>query len=93
MHHNANRFHTLITRTGNLPLFVHIFLFPFICSVARFRQLQATSESRVSEVQNELKVKMFETERTQMINAETVKNLGQAEMEIEKLQRKVEVRN
>ena len=29
---------------------------------------------------------MFEAERTQMVNAETVKNLGQAEMEIEKLQ-------
>ena len=34
---------------------------------------------------------MFEAERTQMIHAETVKNLGQAEMDIEKLQKKAEV--
>ncbi|XP_012943699.1 progesterone-induced-blocking factor 1 [Aplysia californica] len=59
--------------------------------LTEFRQLQATSESRVSEVQNDLKVKMFEAERTQMIHSETVKNLGQAEMDIEKMQKKVEV--
>ncbi|KAH9519887.1 Progesterone-induced-blocking factor 1 [Bulinus truncatus] len=59
--------------------------------LSEFRQLQGTSESRMSEIQNELKIKMFEAERTQMIHAETVKNLGQAEMEIEKLQKKLEV--
>ncbi|XP_055893566.1 progesterone-induced-blocking factor 1-like [Biomphalaria glabrata] len=59
--------------------------------LTEFRQLQATSESRLSEIQNELKIKMFEAERSQMIHGETVKNLGQAEMEIEKLQKKLEV--
>ncbi|CAL1531375.1 unnamed protein product [Lymnaea stagnalis] len=59
--------------------------------LSEFRQHQASSESRMSEIQNELKIKMFESERSQMIHGETVKNLGQAEMEIEKLQKKLEV--
>lgn len=60
----------------------------FFC---RFRQLQSKHESRLSEIQNELKIKMFEAERSQMVYAETVKNLGTSEMEIEKLQKKIEV--
>ncbi|XP_059147396.1 progesterone-induced-blocking factor 1-like [Physella acuta] len=59
--------------------------------LSEFRQLQTTSESRLSEIQNELKIKMFEAERTQMIHSETVANLSHANLEIEKLQKKQEV--
>lgn len=59
--------------------------------VDQFRELQSKAESRVSGVQNELKVKAFEAERTQMLYEETVKNLRDSEMEVEKLQKKAEV--
>ncbi|RUS88293.1 hypothetical protein EGW08_003931 [Elysia chlorotica] len=56
-----------------------------------FHQSQSDRDSKESGLQNELKIKMFEAERTRMIHAETVKNLSQAEMDIEKLQKKAEV--
>lgn len=59
--------------------------------VDQFRELQSKAESRVSEVRNELKVKAFEAERSQMLYEETVKNLKDSEMEVEKLQKKAEV--
>ncbi|BFZ15223.1 hypothetical protein BsWGS_18261 [Bradybaena similaris] len=59
--------------------------------MSEFRQLQSKHENRLSEIQNELKIKMFDAERSQMVYAETVKNLGTSEMEIEKLQKKIEV--
>ncbi|GFS03999.1 progesterone-induced-blocking factor 1 [Elysia marginata] len=59
--------------------------------MTEFHQSQSDRDSKESGLQNELKIKMFEAERTQMIHAETVKNLGQAEMDIEKLQKKAEV--
>lgn len=59
--------------------------------MTEFHQSRSDRDSKESGLQNELKIKMFEAERTQMIHAETVKNLGQAEMDIEKLQKKAEV--
>ena len=53
--------------------------------------MQSKAESSTSEVRNELKVKAFEAERSQMVYEETVKNLRDSELEVEKLQKKVEV--
>ena len=53
--------------------------------------IQIGSESKVSEIKSELKLKSFELERNQMINEETVKNYQKALMENEKLQKKIEI--
>ena len=57
----------------------------------RLRQLQVSGDSRVSDLANELKLKSFETERTQLVYEETVKNLKESQLEVEKLQKKTEV--
>ncbi|XP_076467958.1 progesterone-induced-blocking factor 1-like [Babylonia areolata] len=57
----------------------------------QYRESQSKAESRVSEVRNELKVKAFEAERSQMMYEETVKNLKDSQMEVEKLHKKAEV--
>ncbi|XP_019647382.1 PREDICTED: progesterone-induced-blocking factor 1-like [Branchiostoma belcheri] len=59
--------------------------------VAEFRQLQNGADTKTSELQNELKLKSFETERTQMVHEETVRNLKQCQIDNEKLQNKLEV--
>ncbi|XP_067663556.1 progesterone-induced-blocking factor 1-like [Haliotis asinina] len=56
-----------------------------------YRKMQTCGDTRVSDLQNELKLKTFEAERTQMVHEETLKNLRQSEMEVEKLQKKAEV--
>ena len=53
--------------------------------------MQSKAESRTSDVRNELKVKAFEAERSQMVYEETVKKLRDSELEVEKLQKKAEV--
>eukprot|EP00058_Branchiostoma_floridae_P026016 XP_002611506.1 hypothetical protein BRAFLDRAFT_117194 [Branchiostoma floridae] len=58
--------------------------------VAEFRQLQNGADSKTSELQNELKLKSFETERTQLVHEETVRNLKQCQIDNEKLQNKLE---
>ena len=68
--------------------FIHVLC---VCVSRRYRELQSKAESRVSDVRNELKVKGFEAERSQMMYEETVKNLKDSEMEVEKLQQKAEV--
>ena len=55
--------------------------------------MQSAGDNRVSEVMNELKIKSFEVERTQMVHEETVRNLQEAQLDIEKLQKKTEVIN
>ncbi|KAK7096662.1 progesterone-induced-blocking factor 1-like [Littorina saxatilis] len=57
----------------------------------QYRELQSKSESRVSDVRNDLKVKAFEAERSQMVYEETLKNLKDSEIEVEKLQKKAEM--
>lgn len=48
-------------------------------------------DNKVVELQNDLKLKGFEVERTQMVHEETVRNLKEAQLEIEKHQKKIEV--
>lgn len=50
-------------------------------------------DSRLSEMKNEVKLKGFETERTQMVHEDTVRNLKESQLEVEKLQKKTEVGN
>ncbi|XP_064413791.1 progesterone-induced-blocking factor 1 [Latimeria chalumnae] len=57
----------------------------------QFRQLQLSTESRVSELMNQVKLKSFDAERTHMVQEETAKNLEQCQVECEKYQKKIEV--
>ncbi|XP_041358363.1 progesterone-induced-blocking factor 1-like [Gigantopelta aegis] len=59
--------------------------------LTEFRKLQTNGDNRVSELMNDLKIKSFEVERTQMVHEETVRNQQEAQMDIEKLQKKTEV--
>lgn len=58
--------------------------------VNRFRQLQLNSESRVSELKNQMKLKAFEAERAQIIQEEAARNLSLCQIECEKQQKKLE---
>ena len=49
------------------------------------------SDSRMSELQNEVKLRSFETERTQMVHEETVRTLKECQLDQEKTQAKLEV--
>jgi len=56
-----------------------------------FRYLQMTSDSRLSELNNEVKLKSFEGERTQLVHEETCRILKQTQLDNEKLNSKLEV--
>lgn len=57
----------------------------------QFRQLQLTTESKVSELLHQSKLKAFEAERAHMVEEETARNLMQCQLECEKYQKKLEV--
>nr|XP_006129118.1 progesterone-induced-blocking factor 1 [Pelodiscus sinensis] len=57
----------------------------------QYRQLQLSTESKVAELLHQSKLKSFESERIQLMQEETAKNLSQCHLECEKYQRKVEV--
>ncbi|KAL1021668.1 hypothetical protein UPYG_G00016330 [Umbra pygmaea] len=57
----------------------------------QFHAVQLGTDSRVSELLNQVKLKSFEAERAQMVQEETARALGQCQMEAEKHQRKMEV--
>ncbi|XP_069746675.1 progesterone-induced-blocking factor 1 isoform X3 [Narcine bancroftii] len=57
----------------------------------QFRQLQVNTDSRISELMNQVKVKMFESERAQLVQQETAKNFKQCQVECDKYQKKLEV--
>ena len=50
-------------------------------------------DNKLASVQNDLKLRSFEAERTQMVHEETVKKLKESEVENEKLEKKIEVWN
>ncbi len=56
--------------------------------LSRFRQLQLSSDSRVAELLNQVKLKKFELERSQMVQEETARNLSLCQIECEKHQKK-----
>ncbi|TRY54366.1 hypothetical protein DNTS_011129 [Danionella cerebrum] len=58
-----------------------------------FRQLQLGSDSRVAELLNQVKLKKFELERSQMVQEETARNLNLCQIECEKHQKKLEARH
>ncbi|XP_067841596.1 progesterone-induced-blocking factor 1 [Heptranchias perlo] len=57
----------------------------------QFRQLQVNTDSRISELMNQTKLKTFEAERAQLVQEETAKNLKQCQLECDKYQKKLEV--
>ncbi|XP_004604063.1 progesterone-induced-blocking factor 1 [Sorex araneus] len=57
----------------------------------RYRDLQLSTESKVSEFLHQSKLKSFESERIQLIQEETARNLTQCQLECEKYQKKLEV--
>lgn len=59
--------------------------------ISRYRELQMNGDNKAVELKNDLKLKGFEVERTQMVHEETVRNLKESQLEIEKMQKKVEV--
>ncbi|XP_061163800.1 progesterone-induced-blocking factor 1-like isoform X2 [Saccostrea echinata] len=59
--------------------------------LTEFRQVQMHGDSKTAELQNEMKLKSFELERLQMVHEEMLRNLSQAKLDIEKLEKKAEV--
>ncbi|XP_040847233.1 progesterone-induced-blocking factor 1 [Ochotona curzoniae] len=57
----------------------------------RYRELQLSTESRVSEFLHQNKLKCFENERIQLLQEETTRTLAQCQLECEKYQKKLEV--
>jgi progesterone-induced-blocking factor 1 len=53
--------------------------------------LQAASDSKVTELQSDLKLKQFELDRLQMLHEETSQSLKQANVDTAKYQHKLEV--
>ncbi|KAL1780543.1 Progesterone-induced-blocking factor 1 [Sigmodon hispidus] len=57
----------------------------------RYRELQLSSESKIAEFLHQSKLKSFESERVQLLQEETARNLTQCQLECEKYQKKLEV--
>ncbi|XP_071481297.1 progesterone-induced-blocking factor 1-like [Diadema antillarum] len=57
----------------------------------KYRELQASSDARLSELSGEVRLKSFEAERSGMIQEETLQSLKQAQVDSDKLQKKIEV--
>ncbi|XP_035309218.1 progesterone-induced-blocking factor 1 isoform X5 [Cricetulus griseus] len=57
----------------------------------RYRELQLSTESKVAEFLHQSKLKSFESERVQLLQEETARNLAQCQLECEKYQKKLEV--
>lgn len=73
--------------TGNLAYNGVMNIFVYF----RFRQVQMHGDSKTAGLQNEMKLKSFELERLQMVHEDTLRNLSQAKLDIEKLEKKSEV--
>ncbi|XP_021114333.1 progesterone-induced-blocking factor 1 isoform X2 [Heterocephalus glaber] len=57
----------------------------------RYRELQLSTESKVAEFLHQSKLKSFESERVQLLQEETARNLTQCQLECEKYQKKLEI--
>ncbi|XP_072478411.1 progesterone-induced-blocking factor 1 isoform X1 [Notamacropus eugenii] len=57
----------------------------------QYRELQLSSESKVAEFLHQYKLKSFESERAQLLQEETARNLTQCQLECDKYQKKLEV--
>ncbi|XP_078204480.1 progesterone-induced-blocking factor 1 isoform X7 [Callithrix jacchus] len=57
----------------------------------RYRELQLSTENKVTEFLHQSKLKSFESERVQLLQEETARNLTQCQLECEKYQKKLEV--
>ena len=59
--------------------------------MCRYRQLQTSNDCQLGELHSDVKLKAFEQERTSMMYEETVRALKEAQLNTEKLQKKLEV--
>ena len=68
---------------------------PELCSfvLRSFRHLQASTDTKASELRNEVKLRAFEAERLQIVYEESVRTLKECQLENEKLQKKLQVRS
>ncbi|XP_053563903.1 progesterone-induced-blocking factor 1 [Bombina bombina] len=57
----------------------------------QYRQVQLSTESKVSELLHQTKLKSFEAERAHMLQEETAENLQKCQLECDKYQKKLEV--
>lgn len=57
-----------------------------------FRQQQHSHDIKISEAYNELKIKTAESQQTQILYDETIRNLQESQRSAEKTQKKLEVR-
>uniref|UniRef100_A0A6I8PZB3 Progesterone immunomodulatory binding factor 1 n=1 Tax=Xenopus tropicalis TaxID=8364 RepID=A0A6I8PZB3_XENTR len=57
----------------------------------RYRQLQLSTESKVSELLHQTKLKSFEAERSHILQEEAMENLQKCQLECEKYQKKLEI--
>ncbi|XP_071951587.1 progesterone-induced-blocking factor 1-like [Antedon mediterranea] len=59
--------------------------------LSTYRKLQMDADTKTSELQNQLRLKMFDAEHSQMLHQETLQNLKQTQLDCDKHQTKVEV--
>ncbi|KAM5288063.1 progesterone-induced-blocking factor 1 [Ctenodactylus gundi] len=57
----------------------------------RYRELQLSTEGKVAEFLHQSKLKSFESDRIQLLQEETARNLTQCQLECDKYQKKLEV--
>nr|AAI68485.1 Unknown (protein for MGC:172846) [Xenopus tropicalis] len=57
----------------------------------QYRQLQLSTESKVSELLHQTKLKSFEAERSHILQEEAMENLQKCQLECEKYQKKLEI--
>ena len=79
--------------TSKFFKFEYLLLIQFLIGLlnSRLRLVQMGCENKVSELKSELKLKIFELERAQILNEEIIKNNQRSIIENEKLQKKIEV--
>ena len=59
--------------------------------LSEYRQLQMSSDSRVSQLEQEQRMTRFELEKSQLLQEEYLLNLKQSQVEVDKLRRKLEL--
>eukprot|EP00800_Vazella_pourtalesii_P000242 TRINITY_DN10227_c0_g1_i3.p1 TRINITY_DN10227_c0_g1~~TRINITY_DN10227_c0_g1_i3.p1 ORF type:complete len:760 (-),score=269.50 TRINITY_DN10227_c0_g1_i3:94-2373(-) len=59
--------------------------------LSEFRQLQVSSDSRVSQLEQEMRMTRFELEKSQLLQEEYLLNLKQSQVEVDKLRKKLDL--
>ncbi|KAI6660195.1 Progesterone-induced-blocking factor 1 [Oopsacas minuta] len=59
--------------------------------LSEYRQLQMSTDSRVGQLEQELRITRFELEKTQLLQEEYLLNLKQSQVEVDKLRKKLDL--